>query len=62
MTRKIMKATTPAQDTLPDNIEGIIDRAVASALERLNLDALIHEAIRKMDITAIVRKVIAEVG
>jgi uncharacterized membrane protein YheB (UPF0754 family) len=57
-TKKIRKED--ASDALPENIEGIIDRAVSNALERLDIDALIREAIGEMDIASIVRKTLAE--
>ena len=43
-----------------DSIESIINKAVADALDRLGVDALIQDAINELDIAGIVRKVLAE--
>ena len=43
-----------------DDIEAIIDRAVADAIERLDLDTLIRNAFDELDIASIVRQTLAE--
>ena len=53
--------TVANADTLPDNIEAIIDKSVDDALRRIDLDSIIREIFNEMDIGGIVRRTIAEV-
>ena len=53
--------TVADTDTLPDNIEAAIDKAVDDALRRVDLESIIRDIFKELDIVSIVRRTIAEV-
>ena len=50
-----------AKSDTPDNIEAIIDKAVDDALRRINLESIVRDIFKELDIASIVRRTIAEV-
>ena len=48
-------------DALPENVEATIDKAVDDALRRINLESIVRDIFKELDIASIVRRTIVEV-
>jgi hypothetical protein len=55
-----MKTKWSKSDMLPENIKDTIDKAVAVALEQMDIDAMIREIFNELDIASIIRKTLTE--
>ena len=57
---KSAKTKWAKSDKLPANIDAIIKKAVADALEQLDIDAMIRNAIAELDVVRIAREALAD--
>ena len=56
---KSAKTKWAKADTLPKNVDAIIKKAVADALEQLDIDTMIRNAIAELDVVRIAREALA---